>query len=198
MLFCFPLDTCFISVYVDVGECTNAIEHNNGVGVFLFFYHTCIMSLVVILLTSVFILNVKRSCTAPLYISHTSFTASTYKILSLTSTHNGVLIDLLILIILLYINIYIYNIYIYFVLPPSIKQWLKIEVFGNCENSNWNVHFVCPAWSTLLFLVSLRLVVITSPWRPICIPTVPSRNVVGSNITHVHIHLKCLYILENG
>lgn len=35
----------------------------------------------------------------------------------------------------------------------------------SCENGNTTVHFVCPAWSTLMFLVLICLFVMMSPYK---------------------------------
>lgn len=54
----------------------------------------------------------------------------------------------------------------------------------NCENSNTTVHFVCPAWSTLMFLVLVCLFVMMSSYKTALTPVLTSHLVVFHTHTH--------------
>lgn len=64
----------------------------------------------------------------------------------------------------------------------------------NCENSNTTVHFVCPAWSTLMFLVLVCLFVKMSPYKTALKPVFTPHLVVFQMHTPVNTVWKCHWL----
>lgn len=71
----------------------------------------------------------------------------------------------------------------------------------NCENGNTTVHYVCPAWSTLMFLVLVCLFVMMSPYKNALKPVFAPHRAVFQMHTYCKYSLKmlsdCRDILEN-